>query len=258
MELRDQIQETLANDEFQSSWKQALPIEGWMTDGQGALLWIQAAALDAGDRIVEIGSYRGRSLSMLATAAPDGVEIVAIDPHAGNDRGPQQWEGTADEGQSDNDLFWANLTAAGVAERITHVREFSQKAHDAVDGPINFLYVDGAHGYGPARDDLRDWGARVSPGGVMAVHDCYSSIGVTLALLRILTFSRQWTYLGRSRSLAAWRHTPVAPRAWPANVGRQVASLGWFARNVVVKALIVAKLKPVARLLGSDGESWPF
>ena len=258
MELRDQIQEAIADPDFIEAWERALPIEGWMTQGQGALLWSVAADLKPDQRLVEIGSYRGRSLSILASAAPTGVAIYAIDPHAGNDRGPQQWEGTADEGQSDNDQFWANLNAAGVADRVEHIREFSQDAHDSLEGEVDCLYVDGAHGYKPALEDLQAWGGRVSPDGVMAVHDCYSSIGVTLALLRSLTFSRNWTYLGRSRSLAAWRHTPVAPAALPKNIGQQLLPLGWFARNVVVKAAIALKLKPVAKLLGSDGETWPF
>ena len=51
-------------------------------------------------------------------------------------------------------------------ERVRHVREFSQAAlHDAVEGEIDLLYVDGAHRYGPARDDIASWGARVRPGG---------------------------------------------------------------------------------------------
>ncbi len=258
MELPDQIQEAIAQPEFTAAWEQALPIEGWMTQGQGGLLWTQASALRSGQRLVEIGSYRGRSMSILATAAAPGVEIIAIDPHAGNDRGPQQWEGTADEGQSDNELFWANLTKAGVADRVELVREFSQKAHSSIDGQVDFLYVDGAHGYGPALEDLRSWGARVSDGGVMAVHDCYSSIGVTLALFRSLTFSGEWTYLGRSRSLAAWQKTPTGGSGRLQNVGRQLVPLGWFARNVAVKAAIAAKLKPVAKLFGSDGETWPY
>jgi hypothetical protein len=42
------------------------------------------------------------------------------------------------------------------------------------------------------------------------------------------------------------------------NVGRQLLELGWFARNVVIKALLVARLRSVARRLGHDGETWPY
>ncbi len=258
MELRDQIQATLSHPGFDHAWKRAADIEGWMTHEQGALLWLSAEAVSPRQRIVEIGSYRGRSMTILASAAPVGVELYAIDPHAGNDRGPQQWTGTVDEGQSDNDAFWANLRHAGVADRVTHVREFSHDAHPSIDGPIDLLYVDGAHGYGPALDDLTSWGDRVTAGGVMLVHDCYSSIGVTAALLRSMTFSNQWTYLGRTRSMAAWRRSPVPTRRHPANVARQLAPLAWFTRNVAIKAAIASKLRPVARLLGSDGTTWPY
>lgn len=270
MELRDQVQtqvaDVLEDPAFTSAWDSVAGIEGWMTDGQAALLWSSAQSVGGGasagvgrtPQIVEIGSYRGRSMTILATAAPDAASIVAIDPHAGNDRGPQQWEGTADEGQEDNDAFWANLAAAGVADRVRHVRAFSYEAHDHVDGPIDLLYVDGAHGYGPALDDLRTWGDRVTPGGVMLVHDCYSSIGVTLALLRTMTASGDWEYLGRTRSMGAWRRRSLTGAERLTNTGRQLVPLGWFARNVAVKAAIAGKVGPLARLLGSDGKTWPY
>ena len=72
-------------------------VEGWMSPDQARRLYDAAARTAAGQRIVEIGSFRGRSTIVLASAAPDGVEIVAIDPHAGNDRGPQEFEGYAAE-----------------------------------------------------------------------------------------------------------------------------------------------------------------
>ena len=73
-------------------------VEGWMTDAQARRLWDGASAVPAGGRIVEIGSFRGRSTIVLATAATahEGVEVVAIDPHAGNDRGPQEISGYQD------------------------------------------------------------------------------------------------------------------------------------------------------------------
>ena len=133
---------------------------------------------------MEIGSFRGRSTIVLAAAAADGVEVVAIDPHAGNDRGPQEIDGFADEAATDRDVFDANLAAAGVADRVRHVAAFSAAAHGDVDGPIDVLYIDGAHRYGPARDDIRDWGARVADGGTLLIHDAFSSVGVTLAIVR--------------------------------------------------------------------------
>src|SRR6185295_7220595 len=80
-------------------------VQGWLTDAQAARLRAAAARAPAGGRIVEIGSYHGRSTIALACAAPADGEVVAIDPHAGNDRGPRQWTGARAEGEADNRAF---------------------------------------------------------------------------------------------------------------------------------------------------------
>ena len=69
-------------------------------------------------------------------------------------------------------MFLANLDGAGVADRVRHVRAFSQRRRTARSrAPIDLLWVDGAHRYGPARDDIRRWGDRVVAGGTLLVHD---------------------------------------------------------------------------------------
>lgn len=219
-------------------------VEGWLPMAQAARLHAAAGAVRGGGRIVEIGSFRGRSTIALALGAVDDVEVVAIDPHAGNDRGPQELDGYQAEAATDHEVFLANLTAAGVGKRVRHVRRPSAAAHADVPGAVDVLFVDGAHRYGPARDDLRHWGARVADGGHLLVHDCFSSIGVTLALLRTLTPSSQWRWLGRTGSLAAWERTPVgSSRDHAVNIAAQLAQLAWFATNVVRKVLIAAGLR---------------
>ncbi len=143
-------------------------------------------------------------------------------------------------------------------DRVTYVRKFSHDALDDVTGPIDMLHIDGAHRYGPASDDIASWGARVVDGGSILIHDSFSSVGVTLALAAKLTFSGGWRYVGRSRSLAEYRREPVRGAARITNVGRQLAQLPWFARNVAIKLLIVAKLPQATRLLGHTGETWPY
>jgi SAM-dependent methyltransferase len=221
-------------------------VAGWMSDAQARRLWDRASELRPGATVVEIGSYQGRSTSVLATAVPDGSVVVAIDPHAGNDRGPQQWEGTADEGESDHQAFLANLQRLGVAGRVRHVRRFSHDALDDVAGEIDLLYIDGAHGFGPARDDIVGWGDRVAAGGTMLIHDAYSSVGVTLALLTTTVPGGGFRYVGRSGSMVEFRKERV-PRL--GNAARQLAEWPWFAKNLVLKALIV---------LGVRKGGWPY
>jgi predicted O-methyltransferase YrrM len=233
-------------------------VEGWLSDAQARRLHDSARTLAPPARIVEIGSFRGRSAIVFAEAVADGVEVVAIDPHAGNDRGPQQIHGTADEGNSDHLAFRANLERAGVAHAVRHVRLPSQEALGALDGEVDVLYVDGAHRYRPARDDVVRWGARVKPGGTMLIHDSFSSVGVTLAILRHLVASGEFAYAGRTGSLAEYRRTRPRGRARLRSALRQLAELPWFARNVLVKTALVLRLRPLARALGHASGDWPY
>lgn len=229
-----------ADGGFADAWAAVAQVEGWLTEGQARALFESASGCPAGGRIVEIGSYQGRSTIVLALGSDPSVEVVAIDPHAGNDRGPQEIAGFAEEAEADNLRFEANLAAAGVRDRVTHLRATSDEALADVDGPIDVLYVDGAHRYGPALADIRQWGARVADGGTLLIHDSFSSIGVTLAILRELVPSWRFRYVGRSRSLAVYRADPSADRR--RSVARQLAQLPWFAKNVAVKILVSAKV----------------
>lgn len=244
--------------DFDTAWSSVRDVDGWMSHDQARRLWNRAAEVPVTGRIVEIGSFRGRSMIILASAAPEKAELIAIDPHIGTDRGPQEITTTTELGESDNEAFVRNLTGAGVIDRVRHVRKLSADALDDVEGPINLLYIDGAHRYGPARADMVDWGRRVDDGGVLLVHDAWSSIGVTFALLRTCLGSTEWRYVGRSRSLAEFRRGPMTVAQRRLSRSRQLGELGWFGRNVLIKVLLTAHLGRLTRLLGHDGETWPY
>ena len=233
-------------------------VEGWMTPGQARRLWTCARTVRPGRRIVEIGSFRGRSMIVLASAAEAGVELVAIDPHAGNDRGPHEFEGFEEQAADDHDVFIANLETAGVRDKVRHVRKFSHDALGDVPGEIDLLYIDGAHRFKPALDDIKRWSAKVRPGGDLLIHDSFSSVGVTGAIAVSLLTSAHWRYLGRSESMTHYRKEPLTGGERLGNVGRQLASLPYFARNLVIKALILAKLGFLTQpLFGHDPATWP-
>ena len=235
-------------------------VDGWLTDGQAAMLADAAAGCRPDGEIVEIGSFRGKSTIVLATHAPEGAAVVAIDPHAGNDRGPQEIEGFADEAADDRVAFEKNLVAAGVRHRVRHVPEFSGRAHGSVHGSIDVLYIDGAHRYRPARADIRDWGARVADGGELLIHDSFSSVGVTLAIVRELVFGARFRYVGRSRSLVRYRADlgGAGVSARVRNAARQFAQLPWFARNVALKVLLTMGVGKLLTRLGRTAPEWPY
>jgi hypothetical protein len=234
--------------------------EGWLTDAQAERLRSRAAAAGVGT-IVEIGSFRGRSTIVLARAVAQDATVVAIDPHAGSDRGPQEIGADSVRGDADHEAFRANLAAARVAERVRHVRKRSADALADVEGPLAMLYVDGAHRLGPARDDIARWGERVVPGGTMLVHDAFSSVGVTGALLAECVAGGGWRYVGRTGSLAEYERLAAPLRRGDRlrDAARQLAELPWFARNVLFKVLVLAGLRSVAHRLGLPaGMHWPY
>jgi predicted O-methyltransferase YrrM len=241
---------------FDVAWAAVAEVDGWMTEDQGRALYDAAATCPSGGRIVEIGSFQGRSTIVLALAAAPDVELIAIDPHAGNDRGPQEIDGYEDDATDDHVSFEANLVAAGVRDRVTHVRQFSDVAHPSIEGEIDVLYIDGAHRYAPARADIRDWGARVKPGGSLLIHDSFSSIGVTAAIMRELLLGDSFRYVTRSRSLAVYRAGSQDGRANSAL--RQVAQLPWFVKNVGLKVLLTAGLGKALTKLGRTAPDWPY
>ena len=232
-------------------------VEGWMTDAQARRLWDTARSVPEGGRIVEIGSFRGRSTIILAKAAHPSVELVAVDPHMGGDRGPNEYDPNETLGDADHRTFHANLRAAGVDDRVRHVRLLSQPALNDVSGELDLLYVDGAHRYAFAKPDIEGWGARVKPGGTMLIHDSFNAVGVMLAQLRVLFGSGAFRYRGRDGSLAEYRRERLAPRDRVRNAAAQAAGIPYFVRNCVVKVLLVARLRPLARLLGEHGH-WPY
>jgi len=92
----------------------------------------------------------------------------------------------------------------------------------------------------------------------MLIHDSFSALGVTLALMRLLFFGRRFRYIGRSGTMTEYRREPVRGAARLANGARQAVHLPYFVRNELVKALLLLHLRPLTRLLGlPKGRDWP-
>jgi predicted O-methyltransferase YrrM len=249
---------TTAKPAFDEALDAVAGVAGWMTDDQARQLWDRARAVPSGGRIVEIGSYQGRSAIVLARAAAPDVEVVAIDPHAGNDRGPQELRGSEDEGERDHAIFLTNLEHAGVRDRVRHVRLPSQDARHEVATPIDLLYIDGAHRFGPARADIRDWAREVVDGGTILIHDSFCSVGVTGAIAVELLWSRGVEYVGRVGSLAEYRRHQLDRRRRWRSAGRQLAQTRYFLWSLLIKVLLVMRLRWLTRLLGNRRGEWPY
>ena len=87
------------------------------------------------------------------------------------------------------------------------------------------------------------------------MHDCYSSIGVTLGVLAHVLPSRRIRYERRAGSMALFRvgRPTVQDRV------RILREVPWWLRNVAVKVLLRLKLGAVAsRLFGHEGPYDPY
>jgi len=230
-----------AQETFESAFAPARNVGGWLTEDQARLLWQQAVAVPAGGLIVEIGSHQGRSTVVLAAA---GARVVAIDPFVG---------GAMFGGKATRDRFLANLERAGVTDRVQLRQAKSTELRPEWREPIDFLYIDGKHDYWTLSDDLR-WASFLPSGGRVAIHDAFSSIGVTLGLLVHVLPGRRLRYLRRTGSLALFE----VGRPDRADRLRMLAELPWWLRNVGIKILLRLKLYPVARLVGHHDKYDPY
>ncbi|HEX8082225.1 MAG TPA: class I SAM-dependent methyltransferase [Jatrophihabitans sp.] len=229
--------------DFETVFGQVREIGGWLTQAQARALWDEARPVPAGDLIVEIGSHQGRSTVVLAAAAPQ-AKVIAIDPFV---------DGAMFGGLATRDRFQANLERTGLAGRVELRQAKSTQLRRSWTEPIGFLYIDGKHDYWTLSDDLR-WSEFLPDGARVCIHDAYSSIGVTLGLLRHVLPSRRLRYLDRTGSLARFEVAPVSA----ADRLRILAELPWWLRNVGVKVLLRLRLYPLARLVGHHDRADPY
>ena len=168
--------------DFDRAWSVARDIPGWLKEGQARLLWEEARELPGGATVVEIGSHQGRSTVILGTALRHARgRLVAIDPFV---------EGRLFGGTPTRSKFERNVTAAGVDDVVELVPDYSTELRPRWTRGFDMLYIDGKHDYWTVSDDLR-WREHLVDGGAVVIHDCFSSIGVTLAVLRHVLLARE-------------------------------------------------------------------
>lgn len=235
--MPDQTEPVLA---FEDAWRLADRVDGWLTEAQARALYDAARAVAPG-RVVEIGSHLGRSTIVLAAS---GAAVTAVDPF------PDDWR----YGRPDTEeRLRAHLAGAGLTDRVEVRVATSRAAREGWTGPVRMVYVDGKHDMWSCLDDLR-WSAFLRDGDAVLVHDAFSSLGVTLAVLRDAATTRRHRYLGRTGTLARFEVGRPSLR----DRARVLRELPWFVRNLVVKVLLRLRARPLARLLGHTDTADPY
>ncbi len=162
------IGEPRPEGDFTYESKELADVPGWLNDSEGKLLEKYAT----GKRVLEIGSYKGRSTIWMARVAES---VWAVD----------KWDGSCTPTPGDTlGEFTANVTKYGVADKITcgggtiaQVKH-NQTVHPTLGefvnpdfGPFDFVFIDGDHSEAAVKSDIEECLSLLAPDGMIAFHD---------------------------------------------------------------------------------------
>jgi predicted O-methyltransferase YrrM len=120
------------------------------------LLWLSRSGPGSG-KIVEIGSFRGRSTLCLAVGVRGhrSTRVVSVDPHV------YETEGELRE----------NLAHFGMSGVVDLIISPSVEAARHWQGMARLVFVDGNHEEASAAADVEAWLPFLEPGGFLVIHD---------------------------------------------------------------------------------------
>jgi len=125
----------------------------------------------ASTRLLEIGAAYGASSFLLLATSPAAAKVWSVDPFTGDSM--EDFHPAATDCHAN---VTRALDGAGQPEALGKWTLLVDDSHSAAldwkdPEPLDFLYLDGDHRYGPVRRDFEDWQGFVRPGGVILLHD---------------------------------------------------------------------------------------
>lgn len=178
---------------------------GCLNHEQGALLYYLAVHAPENGRVVEIGSFLGKSTLWLASGlrrlGDGGPPLLAIDPHDGHERPDVCPE------QDSFATFQSHIRQAGLDAWVEPLRRRSQQVASAWSEPIRVLWIDGSHDYEDVLADLEGFAPHVIPGGHVALHDTRSRHfpGVRRAMRDYFAGKTDFRRMVELRNMAVYR-----------------------------------------------------
>lgn len=186
-----------------------------------SLLRSLASSVPSDRKIVELGSFRGRSTGYLALGASEGegAQVVAVDPWdlRSVDAWPEDYpdkhvaSGTYREARAD---FEAHLAAAGIRTAVRgSAPVLARRGYAAGVGKswsqgqtVGLLFHDAEHSADAVEADLRAWEPHLTDDAVVVLHDAGNpGFAVEEGAQRVLD-APGWDWSGRE--LRRWRKHP--------------------------------------------------
>lgn len=153
-------------------------IPGWMSREE--LTWLTERAAHS-TRIIEIGSWKGRSTKALA-GATSGV-VYAIDHWMGQStnnvhggRGATNVELDVKGSEAVYAEFCSNLKSEIASSKVVVIRASSMDAVQifkslSEDKKADMVFIDADHDYDRVKDDIKSYQPLLSPGALLCGHD---------------------------------------------------------------------------------------
>lgn len=150
-------------------------IFGWFDEGDKKLYDRAVELYQNGDIFVEIGSFKGRSSSIMGVNiinSQKDIKFYCVDTWMGSIE--HQKDGLAeDEHVVNGELYEEFLkNTVPVKDVISIIRKPSvEAANDFEDNSLSFVFIDASHDYESVKNDINAWYPKMKSGGTLAGHD---------------------------------------------------------------------------------------
>lgn len=157
-------------------WR-AAQIDGWFGVDEGAWIARQVKSLPMGAKILEVGSWHGRSSRFIADNLPEAAQVFCVDTFNGSSDEPEM-HGTAhyDSGDHAHQWWWCNLHEHILQGRVVPTRMHSANAAHTLKHlgmKFDLIFIDGDHSEEGIKTDVEAWLPVLKQGGLICGHDYY-------------------------------------------------------------------------------------
>ena len=159
-------------------------VKGFMPPSEGRALFDHArarGALHGGGTWLEIGAWCGKSAVYLGSAAEaTGCVLYSLDHHHGSEENQAGWEhfdvtlvDAFDQRLNTLPAWQRTIATAGLESTVIGLVGESRVVAAHFAQSLDVLFIDGGHGRDVAFGDYDAWAPKVTPGGLLMIHDVF-------------------------------------------------------------------------------------
>lgn len=148
-----------------AEWNQ---INGWFDLSQAIAIQTFVKQLPPRSKLVELGSFQGRSSVAIAAVLPPESVLYCVDHFQGSEE-HKQWNLDV---SNLLEAFTSNIERFGVKDKIyTLSMSTTEAAQKFEPESVDLVLVDAAHDYDSVKADLLHWYPKLKPGGYLFCDD---------------------------------------------------------------------------------------